>query len=112
METPDFIDSKFRLAILAAKRAKQLVQGARKKIDINAENPLSIALEEIARGKISFQICAEEDVELSKVDVSLEEVETEMDAEENFLELEDYEEDEEEVDDEEEAEIFEEEVEV
>lgn len=61
METPGFIDSKFRLAILAAKRAKQLVNGAKKKIDMNAENPLTIALEEVYRGKISFQIFEEEE---------------------------------------------------
>ena len=65
MQTPGFIDSKFRLAILAAKRAKQLVSGARKKIDITAENPLTVALQEIQLGKISFQIFDEEFKNLS-----------------------------------------------
>jgi DNA-directed RNA polymerase subunit omega len=50
------IDSKFRLCILAAKRAKQIVHGSKKKVDINAENPLTIAIEEIKQGKIDFQI--------------------------------------------------------
>ncbi len=53
------IDSKFRLCILAAKRAKQLVNGATKKVDIKAENPLTIALNEIENGQISFHILAE-----------------------------------------------------
>ena len=66
METPGFIDSKFRLAILAAKRAKQLVSGAKKKIDITAENPLTVALEEVYRGKISFQIFEEEEFEIMR----------------------------------------------
>ena len=66
METPGFIDSKFRLAILAAKRAKQLVHGAKKRLDMNAENPLTVALEEIYQGKISFQIFSEEELALSK----------------------------------------------
>ncbi len=56
------IDSKFRLAILAAKRAKQLVNGAKKKVDIDAENPLSIAIEEINEGKINFHVLKEDEL--------------------------------------------------
>ena len=73
MEEYDFIDSKFRLAILAAKRAKQLVSGARKKIDIIAENPLTVALQEIHSGKISFQIFEEEEFNALQADSSSEE---------------------------------------
>ena len=47
------IDSKFRLAILAAKRAKQLIRGSKKLVDIEAGNPLTIALEEIKQGFIT-----------------------------------------------------------
>ena len=56
MEKLDFIDSKFRLAILAAKRGKQLVAGAKKRVDTNAENPLTIAIEEIYKGKVKFRV--------------------------------------------------------
>ena len=56
MESSEFIDSKFRLVILAAKRAKQLLRGGRKKVDMVAENPLTIALEEIKRGLINYEI--------------------------------------------------------
>ena len=59
MEKLDFIDSKFRLAILAAKRGKQLVAGAKKRVDTNAENPLTIAIEEIFQGKVKFRILEE-----------------------------------------------------
>ena len=59
MEKLDFIDSKFRLAILAAKRGKQLVNGAKRKIEIAAENPLTIALKEIYDGKVNFRILEE-----------------------------------------------------
>ena len=61
MEKLDFIDSKFRLAILAAKRGKQLVAGAKKKVDTSAENPLTIALEEIFQGKVKFKLLEEND---------------------------------------------------
>lgn len=59
MEKLDFIDSKFRLAILAAKRGKQLLAGAKKRVDSDAENPLTIAIEEIYRGKIKVKILEE-----------------------------------------------------
>lgn len=60
------IDSKFRLAILAAKRAHQLVNGAKKKVDMKAENPLTIAIEEINQGKINFHILEEDEVFVRK----------------------------------------------
>jgi DNA-directed RNA polymerase subunit omega len=62
VEKLDFIDSKFRLAILAAKRGKQLVAGAKKRVDTNAENPLTIAIEEIYQGKIKFKILEENEI--------------------------------------------------
>lgn len=62
MDSLEGIDSRFRYAILAAKRAKQLVGGSRKKVDIISENPLTIALEEIRQGKINFHILEEEEV--------------------------------------------------
>ncbi len=59
MDGLEYVDSKFRLAILAAKRAKQLVGGSKKKVDMRAENPLTIAIEEIKEGKINFHILEE-----------------------------------------------------
>ena len=59
MEKLDFIDSKFRLAILAAKRGKQLLAGAKKRVDTTAENPLTIAIEEIYQGKVKFKLLDE-----------------------------------------------------
>ena len=44
--------NKFKKTIIAAKRAKQLISGSKKRIDFKAENPLTIALEEIRAGKI------------------------------------------------------------
>ena len=56
MENSTNIDSKFRLVLLAAKRAKQLLRGSRKRIPMEAENPLTIALEEIRLGLVDFEI--------------------------------------------------------
>lgn len=52
------VDSKYRLIILAAKRSKQLQRGAQPRIEIDPQKhkPTRIALEEVMRGKVSFNI--------------------------------------------------------
>ncbi len=55
--------SKYALTILAAKRAKQIKEGASPLIRTQSKNPLTIALEEIALGKITCEI-AETDLVL------------------------------------------------
>jgi DNA-directed RNA polymerase subunit omega len=60
------IDSKFRLAILVARRAKQLIGGAKKKVDIKAENVLTIAMEEFKQGKIDFDVLNEDSALLNE----------------------------------------------
>ena len=57
--SPDKIDkqveSKYALVILAAKRAKQIKEGSRPRLPTDTTNPLTIALEEIAEGKVQFK---------------------------------------------------------
>lgn len=55
---PPELDSKYRLIIVAAKRSKQLQRGAKPRIDIDSQKhkPTRIALEEVIRGKVPFQI--------------------------------------------------------
>ena len=48
--------SKYSLVVLAAKRAKQIKSGAPPLVETNSRNPLTIALEEIAAGKIYCQV--------------------------------------------------------
>lgn len=52
------IDSKYRLIILAAKRSKQLQRGAAPRIEIDPQKhkPTRIALEEVMRGRVHFDI--------------------------------------------------------
>ena len=49
----DKVKSRYSLVILAAKRAKQIKEGAPVLIDTLSTNPLTIALEEIAAGKVT-----------------------------------------------------------
>ena len=65
------IDSKFRLAILVARRAKQLIGGAKRKVDIKAENVLTIALEEFKQGKIDFDMLNQDPALLEEENVQL-----------------------------------------
>jgi len=48
--------SKYSLVVLAAKRAKQIKGGAPPLVPTDSRNPLTIALEEIAAGKILCQV--------------------------------------------------------
>ena len=48
--------SKYSLVVLAAKRAKQIKSGAPPLVATSSRNPLTIALEEIAAGKIFCQV--------------------------------------------------------
>jgi DNA-directed RNA polymerase subunit omega len=46
------VGSKYALVIVAAKRARQLKEGAPPLTRSNSANPLTVALEEVAAGKV------------------------------------------------------------
>lgn len=48
----DKMESKYALVILAAKRARQIKDGARRLVETHSANPLTVALEELADGAI------------------------------------------------------------
>jgi len=50
------IDSKFRYVILAAKRAKQLLRGAKPKIESKSRSLIRVAQEEVKKGLVEFEI--------------------------------------------------------
>lgn len=52
----DRVENKYALVIVAAKRARQLKDGALPMVDVDSGNPVTIALEEIAAGKIRFDL--------------------------------------------------------
>lgn len=57
------LDSKFRFIILASKRAKELLTGAKPKIKSKSKNPIRIAQNEVAQGLIDFEIIHHEEEE-------------------------------------------------
>ncbi len=52
----EHVDSKYRLVIIAAKRAKQLNRGAAPLIQTRSHKPTYQALEEMAAGKLGYEI--------------------------------------------------------
>ncbi|HYE16512.1 MAG TPA: DNA-directed RNA polymerase subunit omega [Pyrinomonadaceae bacterium] len=59
---PHEIDSKYRLILVAAQRSKQLQKGARPRVEMDAQRhkPTRIALEEVQRGKVNFDLIEKE----------------------------------------------------
>ena len=50
------VENKYALVIVAAKRARQLKEGALPMVDVDTGSPVTVALEEIAAGKIRFEM--------------------------------------------------------
>jgi DNA-directed RNA polymerase subunit omega len=48
------VDSRYTLVVEAAKRARQLVDGSPKLSKVNSEKEVTIAIHEIAEGKITY----------------------------------------------------------
>jgi len=53
---PEGIDSKFRYVVLVAKRAEQLIQGSSAKIRSRYTKPTRIAMDEVNRNQINWQL--------------------------------------------------------
>lgn len=49
------IDSKYTLVVAVSKRARQLVDGEQKLVKISSTKPVTIAVQEIAEGKIVYE---------------------------------------------------------
>jgi len=58
------IDSKFRYVILASKRAKQLLEGAKPKIKSRSTNVIRIAQEEVKMGFVDYRIIEPDNEEI------------------------------------------------
>ena len=47
-------DSKFRFVLVAARRAEQLVRGARSRVELPNQKPTRVAMEEVRRGLVDW----------------------------------------------------------
>ena len=55
-QTVNKVDSKYRKILIAAKRSKQIQNGARPRVHLPNAKPTRVALTEIDRGLINFEI--------------------------------------------------------
>lgn len=53
---PEGIDSKFRYVLLVSKRAEQLIQGAQPRIRSKHAKPTRVAMEEVERDQVKWQM--------------------------------------------------------
>jgi DNA-directed RNA polymerase subunit omega len=63
----EFPEGKFVLSNLAAKRAKQLREGAPPLVQVDSQHPLTIALAEIAAGKIKAIVPTAEEIHQAEI---------------------------------------------
>ena len=63
VELSEKVDCRYTLVVEASKRARQLVDGAQPLIDPKDRKPVSIAVEEINRGLLSFRRSLEDEEE-------------------------------------------------
>ena len=55
---PEGIDSKFRYVLLVSKRAEQLIQGAMPRTKSRHAKPTRIAMEEVEKNEVKWQLTA------------------------------------------------------
>lgn len=49
------VDSRYTLVVAAAKRARQLLEGAPHLVEVDSAKPVTIALQELAQDKIHYE---------------------------------------------------------
>jgi DNA-directed RNA polymerase subunit omega len=60
MELPQDIDSKYRMILIAARRARQLQAGARPLVQSSHKKVTRMALQEVSAGLVPFEVQTEE----------------------------------------------------
>ena len=69
-ELPPNIESKFRLVHIAARRAEQLMQGARKRVETTHTKAARVALDEVHADLVRWQIAGTEAIETDAASAS------------------------------------------
>lgn len=50
-----YLESKYTLVSVAAKRARQILNGSKRRVESLSEKPVTLALEELSQGKLYFE---------------------------------------------------------
>ena len=54
-ELREQVDSRYTLVVAVAKRARQLLDGAKAQVEVDSAKPVTVALHELAQGKIHYE---------------------------------------------------------
>jgi len=76
------VDSKYTLVTAVSKRAREIVDGSPKLVDLKSNKPVTIAVNEIAQGQITYERRTEID-EHSLVEIEAEDILKEVDSSED-----------------------------
>ena len=68
----DYVDNRFELVLVAAKRARQLSMGADPLVELENDKPTVLALREIAENKINKSVLNEEVVPQDDIEAMIE----------------------------------------
>ena len=63
IQIPKEFDSKFRFILVAAERAKQIQNGAPVRLDLDSRKPAFLAIREVEKNLVSYEILEEKDKE-------------------------------------------------
>ena len=68
----DYVDNRFELVLVAAKRARQLSMGADPLVELENDKPTVLALREIAENKIDRSVLEEEVIPQDDIEAMIE----------------------------------------
>jgi len=68
----DYVDNRFELVLVAAKRARQLSMGAEPLVELENDKPTVLALREIAENKINKSVLDQEVVPQDDIEAMIE----------------------------------------
>ena len=68
----DYVDNRFELVLVAAKRARQLSMGAEPLVELENDKPTVLALREIAENRIDKSVLEEEVVPQDDIEAMIE----------------------------------------
>ena len=51
----DKVENRYSLVVVASKRARQLIDGAKPLVDVDTTKPVTVAVNEINKGKIKYE---------------------------------------------------------
>ena len=66
IQIPKEFDSKFRFILVAAERAKQIQNGAPVRLGLDSRKPAFLAIREVEKNLVSYEILEEKDKEESE----------------------------------------------